>query len=195
MSKRSKVTMFRDQISEKRLAHLYIHQSAECALLFAFLDRYCATQHNCGLWKHSPDDMALSLGMDSGDEVRGMLFSLAPLGILFDPETNLVLNIEQMGQYHDYGKSNPNMRKGVEKHLSTLPDSDLKQRLCNCWGFAFESVEVLIDSSLKDAGVPTREREKKEPLAKGLPKGFPKGFDAPCDHPSDAPSEKEVAHD
>ena len=196
MSKRMKQSVYRDQITEQRLCILHKRESAECALLYAFLDRYCACQHNCGLWRHSPDDMALALGLDS-DDVRGLLNSLSPW-VLFDPEAHLILNVEQMEQYHEFGRANNNMRKGVEKHLSTLPDSPLKERLCNQWSLDFESVGDLVLASLNERDATTREREKKEPLPKGLPKGLSKGLpegfnassDAPSHAPSDAPSEK-----
>ena len=147
MSKRMKMSVYRDQTSEARLKHISVSEGTECALLYAFLDRYSATTHRCGIWKHSPEDMALSLGMDSGDEVRGMLFSLEKVGILFDAETNLVMNHDQVEQYLSFAKNIPNNRKSVEDHLSTLPDSWLKDRFCRDWGFDASPVDVFVKDS------------------------------------------------
>lgn len=157
MSNRMKIHCYRDQVSETRLKHISVNEGTECALLFAFLDRYSANTHRCGIWKHSPEDMALSLGMDSGDEVRGMLGSLQKFGILFDAETNLVLNHDQVEQYRDFARNIPNNRKGVEDHLSTLPDSWLKDRFCRDWGFDVSPVDVFV----KDSSDLHKEREVK----------------------------------
>ena len=165
MSNRFKLYVYRDQTSEARLKHISIHEGTECALLFAFLDRYSATTHRCGIWKHSPEDMALSLGMDSGDEVRGMLNSLAPYKILFDHETNTVLNLDQMEQYASFSGNRKNYLKQVDDQLSTLPDSALKQRFCERFGIAFEPLEIKLEdasSTTPDSGCPQwKEREVK----------------------------------
>ena len=165
MSNRFKLYVYRDQTSEARLKHISIHEGTECALLFAFLDRYSATTHRCGIWKHSPEDMALSLGMDSGDEVRGMLNSLAPYKILFDHETNTVLNLDQMEQYASFSGNRKNYLKQVDDQLSTLPDSALKQRFCERFGIAFEPLEIKLEdasSTNPDSGCSQwKEREVK----------------------------------
>ena len=94
-----------------------------------------------------------------------MLNSLAPYKVLFDPETNTVLNLDQMEQYASFATNIPNNRKGVADHLSTLPDSALKQRFCERFGIAFEPLEIKLEdasSTNPDSGCSQwKEREVK----------------------------------
>lgn len=104
---------------EDNFRKVHVELSADHAVLFAYLDRYSAKIDRTGAYEISLAAICKATSF-CVDAIREMLPALAPYGIHYDFDSEVVISDQLVLQCAWWAKENQNNKTSVTRHLAAL---------------------------------------------------------------------------